>query len=110
MLIQTLAILLSGDEEVLDDFFVRDSISPAEHMEGACRAEHTKNCSFVSGITPKIPPSNDGTTSWFKYEKLIEDWLDVTVLDTRKQGPALKNRLHGSADKSEAPRRRRSPG
>ena len=47
----------------------------------------------------KISPSFDGTTSWFKYEERIEDWLEVTVLDTSKQGPALKNRLHGNAEK-----------
>ena len=26
-------------------------------------------------MTPKIPPSFDGTTSWFEYEDLIDDWL-----------------------------------
>ena len=52
-----------------------------------------------SGITCKIPPPYDGTTSWFKYEEHIEDWLDLTVLDTSKQGPALKNRLHRNAAK-----------
>ena len=54
---------------------------------------------FESGITSKIPPAYDVTTSWFKHEELIEDWLDLTVLDTSKQGPALKNRLHGNAAK-----------
>ena len=39
------------------------------------------------------------STSWFKYEELIEDWPDLTVLETSKRGPALKNRLHGSAAK-----------
>ena len=57
---------MSEDEEVLDDFPVRDSISPVEYMVGAYRAEHTKDWSFLNGITPKIPPSYDGTTSWFK--------------------------------------------
>ena len=90
---------MSEDEEVLDDFLLRDSISPTEYMVGAYFAEHTKNFSRTSGITPNIPPSCDGTTSWFKYEELMEDWLDVTVLDTSKQGPALKNRLHGNAEK-----------
>ena len=58
-----------------------------------------KDWSFTSGITPKIPPSYDRTTFWLEYEELIEDWLDVTVLDTSKQGPALENRPHGNAEK-----------
>ena len=36
--------------------------------------------------------------SWFKYEELIEDWLDLTVLEETKRGPALKNRLVGNAE------------
>ena len=68
-------------------------------MVGAYRAEHTKDWSATSGITPKIPPSYDGTTSWFKNEELNEDWLDLTVLDTSKQGPALQNKLHGNTEK-----------
>ena len=29
------------------------------------------------GITTKIPPLFDGKTSWFQYEELIHDWLDM---------------------------------
>ena len=68
-------------------------------MVGAYRAEHTKDWSAINGITPKFPPSYNGTTSSFKYEELIEVWLGVTVLDASKQRPALKNRLHGNAEK-----------
>ena len=42
-------------------------------------------------MTPKIPPSFDGTTSWFEYEDLIDDWLGITTLTPRKHGPSLKN-------------------
>ena len=49
-------------------------------------------------ITIKIPPSFDGSTSWFKYEQLVEDWLDFTVLEETDRGPALKNRLVGDAE------------
>ena len=87
------------DEDVLDDFPVRDPISPAWYMVGAYRAEHTKDWSAINEITPKFPPSYNGTTSSFKYEELIEVWLGVTVLDASKQRPALKNRLHGNAEK-----------
>ena len=46
----------------------------------------------------KIPPLFDGSTSWFKYEESIDDWLDLTVLEAEKRGPALKNRLVGDAE------------
>ena len=49
------------------------------------------------GITAKVPPMFDGRTSWFQYEELIDDWLDLTTLDPDKHGPALKNRLVGEA-------------
>ena len=78
-------------------------------MVGAYRAEHTKLWSAISGITPKVPPSYDGTTSCFKYEELIEVWLGLTVLDASKQGPALKNRLHGNAEKYKPLLNRDSP-
>ena len=39
-----------------------------------------------------------GSTSWFKYEELIDDWLDLTVLEAEKRGPALQNRLVGDAE------------
>ena len=30
------------------------------------------------GMTSKIPPMYDGKTSWFQYEELIDDWVDLT--------------------------------
>ena len=44
-------------------------------------------------MTTKVPPTFDGTSSWFTYEELIDDWLDVTELDPEKHGPALKHAL-----------------
>ena len=46
----------------------------------------------------KIPLLFDGSTSWFKYEELIESWLDLSVLKETECGPALKNRLVGDAE------------
>ena len=40
----------------------------------------------------------DGSTSRFEYEELIDDWLDLTVLEGEKRGPALKNRVVGDAE------------
>ena len=37
------------------------------------------------------------STSSFKYEKLIDDWLDLAVLEAGKLGSAPKNRLVGDA-------------
>ena len=51
-----------------------------------------------SRITTKIPTLFDGTPSGFKYDELIDDWLDLTVLEAEKRGPALKNRLVGDAE------------
>ena len=50
-----------------------------------------------NGVTTKVPPLFDGRTSWFSYEELIDDWVDLTTLDVTKHGPALKNRLIGDA-------------
>ena len=73
---------------------------PAESLVGACRAESTDQYTAGSGITTKIPPL-DGSTSWLKYEELIDDWLDLTVPEAEKRGPALKNRLVGDAEVSQ---------
>ena len=61
---------------------------------------YTRNsCSWRSILDQtKIPPLFDGSTSWFKYEELTEDWLDLTVLEETKRGPALRNRLVGDAE------------
>ena len=56
----------------------------------------------VESLT-KNPPLFGGSTSWFKYEELIDDWLDLTVLEESKRGPALKNRLFGIAEKYKGP-------
>ena len=48
-------------------------------------------------MSPKIPPSYDGRTSWFVFEELVYDWQDSCILDEEKRGPALKNRLFGDA-------------
>ena len=66
-------------------------------MVGSFRAQSTDRWTAASGITSKIQPLFDGSTSWFKYEELIDDWLDLTVLEERKRGQSLKNGLVGDA-------------
>ncbi len=51
----------------------------------------------VTQITFKIPPSFNGSGSWFAYEDLIDEWDDVTELPEEKRGPDLRNRLEGEA-------------
>ena len=68
-------------------------IQKAEASVGAFRAQSIDQWTAASAITTKIPPLFDGLTSWFKYEELFEDWLDLTVLEVSQRGPALKNRL-----------------
>ena len=45
----------------------------------------------------KVPPGFDGKTSWFAFEDAIDDWCDITELESEKWGPALRNRLEGEA-------------
>ena len=50
-------------------------------MVGAYRAESTDLYTAGCGITSKITLLFDGSTSWFNYEELIDDRLDLTVLE-----------------------------
>ena len=45
-------------------------------------------------FSPKIPPAFDGRTSWFAYEELVADWLDVTTLDPEKTSPSTEGKTH----------------
>ena len=56
----------------------------AESLVVAYRVESTDQCTAGSGITTN--------------EELIDDWLDLTVVEAEKRGPALKNRLVGGAE------------
>ena len=75
---------MSDYEEALDDFPTENPNTRAESMVRAIRAQSTDEWKAASGITTKIPPLFDGPTSWFKYEGLIEDWLDLTLLGDRR--------------------------
>ena len=72
--------MMSNYEEHLDDFPAENLNRPAESLVGAYCAESTDQWTAASGITEKIPPFFDGSTSRFKYEELMNDWLDLTVL------------------------------
>ena len=87
--------------KILDDVptFSPENISKqAESMVGSYRTESTDQWTAASWITTKTPPFFNGSTSGFKYEELIDDWLDLTVLEAEKRGRALKNRLVRDAE------------
>ena len=80
---------MSDSEEDLNDFQKFLETIPAESLVKAYRAESIDQWTVASGITTKIPAFFVGSTTWFKYEELIDDWLHLTVLETGKRGPAL---------------------
>ena len=49
--------------------------------------------SSQAAMTTKVAPSYNGRTSWFSYEELIDEWVDLTTINPEKQGPNLRNRL-----------------
>ena len=63
--------------EDLDDFPAESKEKPAESLFGTYRVESTDQYTVGSRITTKIPPLFGGSTSWFKYEELIDGWLDL---------------------------------
>ena len=65
--------MMNDYAEDLDDFPAENKEKPAESMVGTYRAESIDQYTAGSGITAKIPPLLDGSTSWFKYEALIDD-------------------------------------
>ena len=75
--------MMSDYEEAFDEFTTfstENTIEKAESMVGAYRAQSTEQWTAASGITSKIPPLFNRPTSWFKYEELIDDWVDLAVL------------------------------
>ena len=65
---------MSDYEEDFGDFPSEYKEESKESLIGAYRAESTEQYTAGSGITAKIPPLFDGSTSWFEYEELIDDW------------------------------------
>ena len=101
-------LMMSDYEKNVDDFPAENRDRQAESMVGAYRAESTDQWAAASGITTKIPLHFDVSTSWFNFEELIDDRLDLTVLEARKRGPALKIRLVGNAEMHKGPFHRKS--
>jgi len=66
--------------------------------EDQALAADTRDNHQMVRMTPKIPPTFDGQSSWFEYEDLIDDWLGITTLTPERLGPSLKNSLVGAAE------------
>ena len=66
---------MSDCEEDSIDVQNFSNLSAAESLCGAYRAEATDHWTASSGIPLKLPPLFDGSSSWFKYEELINDWI-----------------------------------
>ena len=80
---------LENDYEPIDDYesyAMRQRIQP-----------HGGQLMMTTQVTTKVPPGFDGKTSWFAFEDAIDDWCDITELESEKWGPALRNRLEGEA-------------
>ena len=67
-----------------------------EYMEES-EVKELQRLSAFQQVTTKVPPAYDGRSSWFAFEDAIDDWVDITELESEKQGPALRNRLEGEA-------------
>ena len=65
----------------------------------ALAANSYTRLSHGMSMTPKIPPGFDGIMSWFEYEQWVEDWVALTTIEPARQGPSLKTRLTGLAEK-----------
>ena len=71
---------------------------PAVSSDGLAYAVDREPHNTAIRMTPKIPPTFDGQSSWFEFEDLIDDWLGITTLTAEKLGPSLKNALVGAAE------------
>ena len=90
--------MMNDCEEDLDKIPAENKEKPAESLVGAYRVGSTDLFTAGSGITGKIPPLFDGSTSWFKHEELIDDWLNLTVREAERRRPARKKRLVGDSE------------
>ena len=71
---------------------------PAASSDGMAYVADREHQNTPVRMTPKIPPTFDGQSSWFEFEDLIDDWLGITTLTAEKLGPSLKNALVGAAE------------
>ena len=78
------------------DVDTSDSFLPAgQYEEDMALSADAFGAELAPGqlMNHKVPPAFNGRGSWFAFEELVFDWLDISSLDEEKNGPALRNRL-----------------
>ena len=96
------------NENIEDDFTPVGDIPPIgeDHQEDAYVAMTRPDVADVVAsdhlppgqpFTTKIPPGFNGLGSFFAFEELVYDWVDITQLPPEMHGPSLKTRLTGEA-------------
>eukprot|EP00434_Breviolum_minutum_P033647 symbB.v1.2.029774.t1/scaffold3295.1/size59563/3 len=86
---------MDSDQE---DVELLGSSGEEEPATTALAAMPDHQCKGSIKVTPKIPPTFDGVSSWFEFEELIDEWVGITTLSGEKLGPSLKNSLVGAAE------------
>ena len=89
MVAELLSSVDLDEDEPNDDY---ESYAMRQRMQ-----PHGGQLMMTTQVTTKVPPGFDGKTSWFAFEDAIDDWCDITELESEKWGPALRNRLEGEA-------------
>ena len=89
-------------EEDLDDFPAENRAEKRENQPNHW-LEHVAQSRQINfrqevGSQPRFHLFLMDQRPGFKYEELIDEWLDLTVLEAEKRGPALKNPLVGDAE------------
>ena len=79
-----------GENHDYDDIFGDESSFSFANTHGVFGSDVLPHGHIMSA---KIPPAWSGRGSWFAFEENVYDWLDLTILDEEKRGPALKSRL-----------------
>ena len=90
VLLKNFSSPMSDYEEDSIDAQNFSNLSSVNSLGGAYRADATDQLSAVSGITVKMPPFFDGSISWFKYEEVIDDWLDLTQHEAGKTWTSIR--------------------
>ena len=87
---------LSDVTDPEEAFAAQGSRHRQQHGRSSSSTYRTYEAQPSAGVkmTPKIPPSFDGQSSWFEFEDLIDDWVSITTLSAEKLGPSSVSYTH----------------
>ena len=82
-----------------------DNIDIVDHEAFAMRRGNPQatNILMTQQMTTKVAPAHDGRTSFFAFQDAINDWCDITELETEKRSRTLRNRLERDASQHKRP-------